>query len=178
MALTVGTNAYCDSTYADSYFEDRLYADVWNNASATQKDQALVTATRAIDRQFLIGSKKTDGQVLQFPRRYPFQIHDIWKKWFQDNINDQFETLYVEAATWYADSDVPDIVKQTCCEEAMTLIDRLNGSRTKLQRQGVTETRMGRRFEEKYAPGHSRGLFSVEAQELMRPYLAGAVNII
>jgi hypothetical protein len=175
--LVVNQNSYVDTDYADSYFTDRLFADAWSNATQTQKEQALVMATRAIDRQILVGAKKLDDQPLQFPRRYPFRIHDIWRKWFQFNITDQWETLYVEGASWWADVDVPEIVKQAECEEALALLERGGDSRTKLQKAGVRRFTFSRSTAEEYAPGSGKGLLSVEAREILRLWLAGSVQM-
>lgn len=176
MALTVGTNSYIDVATAEAYFADRLFADAWNNATATQKPQALIMATKAIDRQMLIGAKKTDEQTLEFPRRYQYQIHDIWRKWFQDNIYDDFETLYVEGASLWAEADVPQQVKDAVCEEALERLARGGDSRTKLQRAGVTSAQVTGVMET-YAPGSATRLLSIEAKELLQPWLAGSVKI-
>lgn len=176
MALVVGQNSYIDVATANTYFTNRLFSDTWTNATTTQKEQALIMATRAIDRQVFIGAKKTDSQPLQFPRRYPFRMHDIWRKWFQENITDQWETLYVEGVSWWAETDVPQTVKDACCEEALALLERGNSQRRKLQQEGVMSVNVGN-LSETYAPGSGRGLLSQEAKELLRMYLAGAVRI-
>ncbi len=176
MALVVNQNSYIDVATADTYFANRLYADAWTSTAVPQKEQALVMATRAIDRQVFIGAKKLDDQPLQFPRRYPFRAHDIWRKWFQFNITDQWETLYVEGASWWADIDVPQAVKDATCEEALALLERGNSQRRKLQQEGVQSASIGS-LSETYRPGTARGLLSQEALELLRPYIAGAVVI-
>ncbi len=176
MALVVGQNSYVDTVTADAYFANRLFADIWTSATVPQKEQALIMASRAIDRQVLIGAKKTDSQSLQFPRRYLFRVHDIWRRWFQENITDQWETLYVEGASWWAETDVPQAVKDATCEEALALLERGNSQRRKLQQEGVLSVNIGN-LHENYAPGSGRGLLSQEARELLRQYLAGAVGI-
>jgi hypothetical protein len=177
MALQVGLNSYVSVVEADSYFADRLFADAWNNATPQQKEQALVTACRSLERQIWIGSKKVTDQPMQFPRRYQFQIHDIWRQWFQNNIVDEFETLYVEGASWWADVDVPQPIKDAQYEEALAMLERLGDARTKLQRAGVKEMWMGN-LREFYESGSARGLLSIEAREMVRPWLKGAVSII
>jgi hypothetical protein len=68
MALAKGTNSYATVSEADSYFEDRLDVAAWTNANATQKAQALVTATRTMDELDWIGIAVSDTQALAFPR--------------------------------------------------------------------------------------------------------------
>lgn len=176
--LVVGTNTYLSLADAQSYFDARLFADTWASATADQQSQALVMATRAIDRQVITGAKKTDEQLLQFPRRYTYKIHDIWQKWFTDNIVDTFETLYIEGATWWAETDVPQEVKDATCEEALATLMFYNSPRFKAQRQGVKEMYVGA-VREMYEPAtFGRGLLSIEARELLRRYMAGGVAII
>lgn len=68
MALAKGTNSYATVSEADSYFEDRLDVAAWTSANATQKAQALVTATRTIDELDWTGIAVSDTQALAFPR--------------------------------------------------------------------------------------------------------------
>lgn len=188
MALQVGVNSYTDVATAEAYFEDRLFTDAWTQATDVQKAQALVMATRAIDRQPLVGRKKNwdqgangvDVQLLQFPRAYPLQIHDIWRKWFESNITDAFETLYVEGASLWADTGVPQKVIDATCEEALALLQFGGDQRMNLRKAGVSQYRIGRNLQETYDPvvGSGRRLLSVEAREILAPWLAGAVNII
>jgi hypothetical protein len=70
MALAVGTNSYISRADADTYFSDAIHADTWRDASNTNKDRALVTAYRMLDRQEWKGSK-TDPvtpQAQDWPR--------------------------------------------------------------------------------------------------------------
>lgn len=77
----------------------------------------------------------------------------------------------------YPDEDVPQAVKDACCEEALALLERGNSQRRKLQAEGVVSMSIGG-LSETYAVGSGRGLLSQEAKELLRPWLLGAVNII
>lgn len=76
----------------------------------------------------------------------------------------------------YPDTEVPEAVKEACCEEALALLERGNNQRRKLQQEGVQSFTLGN-MSETYAPGSGRGLLSQEAKELLRPWLLGAVNI-
>jgi hypothetical protein len=77
----------------------------------------------------------------------------------------------------YPDTEVPEAVKEACCEEALTMLERGNSQRRKLQQEGVQSFTLGN-MSEAYAPGARRGLLSQEAKELLRPWLLGGVNII
>ena len=77
----------------------------------------------------------------------------------------------------YPDTEIPEAVKEACCEEALALLERGNSQRWKLQQEGVQSFSLGN-MSETYAPGAGKGLLSQEAKELLRPWLIGAVNII
>lgn len=54
---------------ADEYFfNGRLDSEIWIQSSVERKQQALVTATRAIDRLRFVGLKLDATQPLEFPR--------------------------------------------------------------------------------------------------------------
>lgn len=162
--LTVGQDSYIDTAGADEYFAGRLYSDAWTNATESDKEKALKQATRIIDRQPLKGRPVYLGQPLAFPRCYlapgapPSQY--------------RFDLL----PGWWCETEVPQAVKDACCEEALALLERGNSQRRKLQQEGVQSAGIGN-LSETYAPGSGRGLLSQEAKELLRPYLAGAVQI-
>ena len=85
------------------------------------------------------------------------------------------ETSQTLAFPRYPDSEVPETVKEACCEIALALLERGNSQRRKLQQEGVQSFTLGN-MSETYAPGG--GLISPEAKELLRPWLLGGVNII
>ena len=76
----------------------------------------------------------------------------------------------------YPDTEIPEAVKEACCEIALALLERGNSQRRKLQQEGVQSLSLGN-MSETYAPGAGRGLISQEAKELLRPWLLGGVNI-
>jgi len=43
----------------------------------------------------------------------------------------------------YPDTEVPEAVKEACCEEALTLLERGNNQRRKLQQEGVQSFSLG-----------------------------------
>ena len=76
----------------------------------------------------------------------------------------------------YPDTEIPDAVKEACCEEALALLERGNSQRRTLQQEGVQSFTLGN-MSESYAAGAGKGLLSQEAKELLRPWLLGSVFI-
>jgi len=76
----------------------------------------------------------------------------------------------------YPDTEVPEAVKEACCEIALALLERGNSQRRKLQQEGVQSFSLGN-MSETYAAGAGKGLLSQEAKELLRPWLLGGVFI-
>jgi len=76
----------------------------------------------------------------------------------------------------YPDTEVPEAVKEACCEEALALLERGNSQRRRLQQEGVQSFSLGN-MSETYAAGAGKGLLSQEAKELLRPWLLGSVFI-
>ena len=76
----------------------------------------------------------------------------------------------------HPDTEVPEAVKEACCEEALALLEKGNSQRRKLQQEGVQSFTLGN-MSESYAAGAAKGLLSQEAKELLQPWLLGAVNI-
>lgn len=70
MAITVGTDTYVSVTDASTYFKLAIHADAWFSASSVDKEKALATATRSLDRQDWQGEKYQEAptQGLEFPR--------------------------------------------------------------------------------------------------------------
>lgn len=62
-------SSYLTLAEAVTYFDaGRLHSDAWDCANETDRNKALVMATRAIDRLNFHGQKADDSQALQFPR--------------------------------------------------------------------------------------------------------------
>ena len=76
----------------------------------------------------------------------------------------------------YPDAEIPEAVKEACCEVALALLERGNSQRRKLQQEGVQSFTLGN-MSETYAAGAGKGLLSQEAKELLKPWLLGAVMI-
>lgn len=172
MSLQVGVNSYLDVAAADVYFSDRLGAEAWAALWAQQKSQALITATRRLDRLPFLGAKKDQAQALQFPRCYPPTGLPLISS--PNGVDD-----LPYGAGWYCEGDVPQAIKDAVCEEALALVSVGKSQRLELQAQGVKGFSLGRLAETfGSAPKGLGGLLSLEARELLRPYVAGAVGII
>lgn len=65
-AITVPT--YGSIQEADAYFTTQLGGQRWMNTETSKKQQALVAATKRIDRLNFIGLRADPSQPLQFPR--------------------------------------------------------------------------------------------------------------
>ena len=76
----------------------------------------------------------------------------------------------------YPDAEIPQNVKEACCEEALAILESGNSQRRKLQQEGVQSFSIGN-LSETFAAGAGRGMLSQEAKELLQPWLIGAVNI-
>ena len=76
----------------------------------------------------------------------------------------------------YPDAEIPQNVKEACCEEALALLERGNSQRRKLQQEGVQSFSLGN-MSETFTAGAGKGLLSQEAKELLKPWLIGAVMI-
>lgn len=59
---------YGSVALADRYFSEQLYGQPWEVQTLTNKQKALMTATRAIDNLRFAGRKTEESQVLEFPR--------------------------------------------------------------------------------------------------------------
>mgnify|MGYP001328116703 CR=1 FL=1 len=76
----------------------------------------------------------------------------------------------------HPDAEIPEAVKEACCEEALAILESGNSQRRRLQQEGVQSFTLGN-MSESYVAGAGKGLLSQEAKELLRPWLIGAVNI-
>lgn len=171
LTLTVGENTYLTRADATTYFEGRLHSTAWDNATDTERDQALVMATKAIDRLTLRGTRKVTTQTLAFPRCYPADPRYADERLIFNGAQLRLSGHY------YCEKDTPQAVLDAACEEALALLDRGNHARYKLQADGVESFSLGD-LSETYARTSRRPeLLSSEARDLLRPYRAGAVPI-
>lgn len=136
--------SYATLTYAQTYFDTRLGTAAWDDASTTDRGKALVMATRHINALRFVGYPTTEAE----------------------DAGNQFPRG--------TDTEVPEAIKQACCEEALALLDgetsqeaRANGRITSERMSGVSIT---------YDPSHvlehtQSGIVSYNAWRLLVPYL-------
>ena len=68
------SESYCTIEEANAYFSGRLHAESWFEADDETKENAILQATKAIDRQLLRGRKTNPEQELAFPRHPDTEI--------------------------------------------------------------------------------------------------------
>ena len=156
--VTVGINSYVTTEEVDAYAALSVNGSDWVNATQSEKDAAIVSAARAIDRQPLKGRKYDywTPQTMAFPR----YIED-----------------YNSYATMISDTTIPQQVKDAQCEEALALFAHANDTRLELARLGMSSATIDG-VSEAYRDSMGKGLISQVAKELLRPWLADVVDII
>lgn len=152
MSLVVGTNSYISRVDANTYFADSLRDASWNALSDSTKDQALVTATRMLDRQNWTGTKTSPTQALQWPRT---GVTDV-----DGNSVDS--------------SIVPQSILDACCELALSLalnpaVETNTSSGSNIKRVSAAK---GTDIE--YFRPTTGGRFPTIVQELIRALLGGS----
>jgi len=152
MSLTVGTNSYIDVANADIYFAHAIHADKWDESTSATKTDALVTATRTLDRKQWVGTKYGDPQTLDWPR---------------SGVTDR------EGGAVAADS-VPQFVVDATCELALALIQDVSvqapdGSKIGRIKTGTVEVELVK-------SGDSISGFPAIVQDIIGYYLAGAAD--
>lgn len=162
ITLTVNTNTYISLEDANDFFNTRLNSDIWDFASDTDKAKALITATQKIDTLAFRGTKYLLSQTLQFPRAYhSYALSNRWG-------NMPYSSIVTE-------STVPEDIKRAVCLEAQSLLEGAS-SRTIAQQQGVKSIKAGN-FTEVYV-GAPRPVYSIDAMDLLKPYMVSIVPII
>ena len=126
VATSPTANSYCTEATATTYFESRLYADVWTNAGPDEQTMALVQATRTLN-QFVNwqGQVVTNAQPLAWPRSLVQQ-------------DDRVGGTYLSSTTF------PDFLVKATCEMALALLaeDRLAEQETGLSGLAVDVIRL------------------------------------
>jgi len=92
--------AYCTTAFVDAYFADQGGHTVWDALNTTQKQDAVVKATRYIDQRFhsrFMNQKRTRTQSLQWPRD---AIH------------------FPDGTLWINSTEIPSELKRACAEYA------------------------------------------------------------
>lgn len=66
--LVKGTNSYGSLAEADAYFNVSIRSGSWDLFDSLKKQQALIEATRILDRMYWLGEKESEAQELAFGR--------------------------------------------------------------------------------------------------------------
>jgi hypothetical protein len=107
LVATVGgasSNSFLDSDAADTYFDNRLNSDAWDDADSTDKDKALITASKELNILSWLGYKATTAQRLAWPRAMVINPDSAYSQEF------------------YSESEIPQRVKDATCEYARELL--------------------------------------------------------
>lgn len=146
MAVTVSTsNSYITLENAETYFEERLNSDAWEDANENDKKRALITSTKSIDRLNFSGGKTNDEQVLQFPRDDDASIPQTIKDATCEN-----------ALMLLDDKDVEDEIE-----------------RVRIRQESVADIKVA--YDTTHAPENiMAGIASATAWMMLKPYLRNA----
>ena len=130
MAITIHTTV--GSNIANSYITlqeaqdliDGLVEDddvtAWASATTDQKNRALVTATKRIDRERFLGARTNDAQALEWPRtgvKKPYTYTSTYNALYPSNLQPAF----------YADDEIPNRVKHAQIHLAVYLNNNKDG---------------------------------------------------
>lgn len=170
MSLTVGVDTYISKADADLYVASRYMSTeakrvAWAALSEADCEVLLRRAASIIDQQPLAGVKITESQTMEFPRAlYTEYVGD-------ENL---LSPQIVTNENWYVQSAVPAAV---CAAQVELALQYTVGTpdRIELQRQGVKSFSVGK-LSETYA-GTRSSLVSIEARDLLAPYVLGSVRI-
>lgn len=161
-SVVYGTNSYISLEDAETYFSNRLHSTVWSSASATDKDKALITATKRINSLRFKGFVCDQTQPLQFPRYV--KPNYLSKHTYTDRINlvsiNGQNVIYIDISTE---------LKEATCEEAIALLEFGNSAHLKNQQLGIKSVSFGGTSSSYEATGN--GLLSNRALQLIDKYL-------
>ena len=165
--IEININSYVTLDEANEYFASRLGSDYWDTLEDAQKEKALISATKKIDRLPFIGYKQDPYQPLQFPR-------------FYYSTGCYYNGLLIE--------DIPQQVKDAVCEEALTTLQyiennsedvyngALSGSYQSLK-LGDASITYGAKSAGTGASGNSGSLLSQNAAQLLQGLIKVGFNI-
>lgn len=165
---TVGSataNCYLTRAQAEEWMAKRLHISVWEDADASDKDKALMWATRLIDRYQWVGVKSTDTQALHWPRRYVTDRDPSESRWWSS---------YDTTSWYYAFAELSPATIPTFLQEAVTELA------FSLLQEDRTEDAPGIGFKSLQVGSlsiipdstNSRKVIPESVMDIIRPYLA------
>jgi hypothetical protein len=152
---------YATSEEAAAYFADRLHSEVWDAADTDNRTKALKTATVAIDRLRFVGQRHAVYVAVQ--------------------AGATAEAILASVATQVlefprdSDEEIPQDIKNACCEEALALLDGKDPDQEledlAVISQGYSSVRVtvDRSFTQEHL---NAGIVSPRAWRFLKPYLA------
>ncbi len=102
--MAISTSYYGSVTEANTYFGSRLHELAWSQNDASNREKALLAATRVIDSLRFAGDKLDEDQELEFPR-------DLANGSEVETVDDEEVTV------------APEAVRVACYELAYSLLD-------------------------------------------------------
>lgn len=97
------TNSFLSQDDASTYLDARLNSSAWSGASSSDKDRALISASRYLSRLEWDGRRATSTQALSWPR-FLVQNPD------DPNLN------------YFSQTEIPQRVKDATCELALEML--------------------------------------------------------
>lgn len=182
MALELYVNTYVETLEdAGDFFAERLGSSAWDNATATDKEKALIMGFRALERiHCWQGVPTCLTQLANWPRSYVPKPGSMVNEEVVINANYGFEIpVYLPSDT------VPDFILHAQCLEALSLLSLegygtsttpASNPRASLQAQGVKSVSIDG-VSESYTGdgtksyGGTAGFTSSDAWQMVRPYL-------
>jgi hypothetical protein len=174
MPLTQGTDTYISLADADAYLASNYIASepkmiAWAALSDGDCEILLRRAARALDRQIYVGMRSLFTQKMEFPRAIPTDV-------YRGKMLPVGYT-YIGDVDYVIQTAVPDAVKYAQAEEAFVLASG-TPKRIELQRQNVKSFSLGNLSESFGSTSSTASLVSLEARELLKPFIAGNVPIV
>lgn len=153
---------YATIDEADDYFDEKLHCEMWANQSVSDRNKALKTATKYIDRLRFIGMKN------------PAYVYSLANPTADET--DVFEAGQTQELEFPrgSDTEIPAEVKHACCEIAYALLD---GRNPELDYEELTVTSQGfanvrNASDRQFQQGHTAAMIpSPLAWLFLRPYL-------
>jgi hypothetical protein len=111
-------NCYLTRKEADGWMARRLHTAAWDDAEGSDKDKALMWATRLIDRYQWMGVKATGTQALHWPRRYVTDADPAQSEWWRDYDTSSWYYAFAELSP----ATIPIFLQEATAELAFFLL--------------------------------------------------------
>lgn len=156
-----GANSYVTMAAASLFLEGRLHIDDWTEASATEREAALMWATRLLDQQVRwSGHPATPTQALAWPMN---GMQDRYGRYISNTI-------------------VPPIIQEATAIYALALLEETSGTGEVGVDAGVKMKKMGAltiEFFEHSTPHAASTLMPLEVRQMVALYgtVAGSTQV-